>query len=962
MFFTREDILKIQQALLQLGVKDSELPNAEPVTYDDTLSIVQDGKNKQIRIEDFFNQISLWKREDFLNITDRYDEHYIMLLEAINLVPILQRKDGLVITFQDTNGNWRIYQFRGNITEFLNEEKWFDFGTSTSFGEIVATVDNSTGTPNVTVTTSGTNEVKNFTFAFTGLKGEKGLQGEAGPQGPQGIQGQQGIQGLQGPQGPKGDAFTYNDFTEDQLAALKGPKGDKGDRGPKGDGTSINSIRATIDDKIGTPSVKVTSTGDSTAQDIVFEFSSLKGNQGPQGATGETGPQGLTGPRGEKGDKGDNGKSPKIIEGNWWLYDDARGDYYNSGVSVSSDYILTKANVENVLTGNITTHTHDKYAEKSTTLDGYGITNAYTKDEITNTLTNYLTNDSAENTYQPIGTYLTPQSLNEYVNIINKTGAGNAVTDITKSDNIVTVTKGTTFLTSHQDISGKSDITHTHSVMINGVTKTIAATSGTPVDLGTYLTSHQSLAEYIKTADADNKYLGKTEKAVSANSADNAAMVNNHTVDTNVPANAKFTDTEYVIPTLSSAPTSSTLTFTDNGTTRSFKVGYMCRVADSSAEHGYKFYQLYNISGNNAVWGEINGGGIEINEVVSVSLISNQSNSDTALNGVTITVTNTDTGNVISTHQWEGTEIKLKITPVTPVSISVSSVNGYRSPDAKAFTTGVNSTRNVIMQYDTEVVTITLTANNGADMSGQIVTVNNENHTYSSPFSVKIPFGTDYSVSVNRKSGYSTPAAVRYTANQKSRSVTLSYIYIPMGIYIFDTDGNFTKADDWNTANNSKAVGVYVGTENSKFVIAPTYDVEYKEWGGKGTTISGIVTNTDITKAKKDYAGKANTDKIIAKLGKDNAPAAEYCRNYTFKNGKKGYLWSLGEAQDAYKNKAAINAAMKKIGGTAIATDDYYWTSTQYDSDYAWLLHLENGVVDFNSKDDGFYVRAVCSL
>lgn len=126
MFFTREDILKIQKALLQLGVKDSELPSAEPITYDDTLSIVQEGKNKQIGVKDFFNQISLWKREDFLNITDKYDEHYISLREAINLVPILQRKDGLVITFQDVEGNWEIYQFRGNITEFLNEEKWFD--------------------------------------------------------------------------------------------------------------------------------------------------------------------------------------------------------------------------------------------------------------------------------------------------------------------------------------------------------------------------------------------------------------------------------------------------------------------------------------------------------------------------------------------------------------------------------------------------------------------------------------------------------------------------------------------------------------------------------------------------------------------------------------------------------------------------------------------------------------------
>ena len=53
-------------------------------------------------------------------------------------------------------------------------------GAPAGFGEIVATVDNSTGTPNVTVTTSGTNEAKNFTFAFTGLKGEKGDTGSGG--------------------------------------------------------------------------------------------------------------------------------------------------------------------------------------------------------------------------------------------------------------------------------------------------------------------------------------------------------------------------------------------------------------------------------------------------------------------------------------------------------------------------------------------------------------------------------------------------------------------------------------------------------------------------------------------------------------------------------------------------------------------------------------------------------------
>ena len=42
------------------------------------------------------------------------------------------------------------------------------------------------------------------------------------------------IQLQKGEKGDKGDAFTYEDFTPEQLAALKGEKGDKGDAGPQG--------------------------------------------------------------------------------------------------------------------------------------------------------------------------------------------------------------------------------------------------------------------------------------------------------------------------------------------------------------------------------------------------------------------------------------------------------------------------------------------------------------------------------------------------------------------------------------------------------------------------------------------------------------------------------------------------------------------------------------------------------
>ena len=126
MFFTREDILKIQQALFKISVKDSELPNAEPVTPNDIISIVQNGKNKKIKIVDFLEQISFLRDKDIINISNKYDEHYISLSEAINLVPKLQRKEGLFITFQDVNGNWQFYQFRGTLEEFSEEDKWFN--------------------------------------------------------------------------------------------------------------------------------------------------------------------------------------------------------------------------------------------------------------------------------------------------------------------------------------------------------------------------------------------------------------------------------------------------------------------------------------------------------------------------------------------------------------------------------------------------------------------------------------------------------------------------------------------------------------------------------------------------------------------------------------------------------------------------------------------------------------------
>lgn len=115
-----------------------------------------------------------------------------------------------------------------------------------------------------------------------GPKGDTGATGAQGPKGEPGSQGPKGDTGATGPQGPKGDAFTYEDFTTTQLAALKGDKGDTGAMGPQGPKGDKGEPGAT-------------------------------GPQGPKGDTGATGPQG---PKGDKGDTGATGsQGPKGVTG-----------------------------------------------------------------------------------------------------------------------------------------------------------------------------------------------------------------------------------------------------------------------------------------------------------------------------------------------------------------------------------------------------------------------------------------------------------------------------------------------------------------------------------------------------------------------------------------------------------------------------------------------------------------------
>lgn len=212
----------------------------------------------------------------------------------------------------------------------------------------------------------------------------------------------------------------------------------------------------------------------------------VQGAKGETGARGATGPQGATGAQGPQGERGENGKSPIIKNASWWIWDEASGAYKDSGMSVSSQYTLTKGAVEGVLTGDVSSHTHSQYA----------LTSAIP------TKVSDLTNDSG---------FLTNTALNGYVNNVNVTEVtnGNGIASIAKNGKDINVTQGA-FLTAIDGIiaetgeavagKGVTDI----SIRGNKLVKK-TGTFVTPATLGGAIDNYASNKGYLTENNLNEK-------------------------------------------------------------------------------------------------------------------------------------------------------------------------------------------------------------------------------------------------------------------------------------------------------------------------------------------------------------------------------------------------------------------------------------------------------------------------
>ena len=209
---------------------------------------------------------------------------------------------------------------------------------------------------------------------------------------------------------------------------------------------------------------------------------------------------------------------------------------------------------------------------------------------------------------------------------------------------------------------------------------------------------------------------------------------------------------------------------------------------------------------------------------------------------------------------------------------------------------------------------------------------------------------------------------------------------IPTVIYLGDvlcTDGSVMPVKEFLSSGKT-AMGVVLSVdENSGYgraiALTNAYSNSTMRWAYNNSSYYTSIhstTKTTSIEAVMDMDGAKNTNEILrtAKMasGTTNtatyAPAAHYCKFYnhnTYTTGTDSLGWYLpaaGEMQLIYGNRVELNNTLyelnKRDNRNTLLTNNSYWTSTEYNDNYAWYLY-NIGYLTYTSKYASYYARPV---
>ena len=171
----------------------------------------------------------------------------------------------------------------------------------------------------------------------------------------------------------------------------------------------------------------------------------------------------------------------------------------------------------------------------------------------------------------------------------------------------------------------------------------------------------------------------------------------------------------------------------------------------------------------------------------------------------------------------------------------------------------------------------------------------------------------------------------------------------PDGVYLYFGPGCYKPYTPGDVSDEDKARTVGIGYKlGSKAVVVALSDIPGNEDGDVTLTTAKSPDGYDESAyrgwetANADWDGQGNTDRlraagILNPQIDDNLPA-------------QFYVPAMGEMRFIHLFLSEINQALVAVGGSKIAPDWWYWSSTEYSTNSAWTLHLNYGHMYYYTK------------
>lgn len=177
--------------------------------------------------------------------------------------------------------------------------------------------------------------------------------------------------------------------------------------------------------------------------------------------------------------------------------------------------------------------------------------------------------------------------------------------------------------------------------------------------------------------------------------------------------------------------------------------------------------------------------------------------------------------------------------------------------------------------------------------------------------------------------------------------------------------GDFVYGDKtWSTELDSAktCVGVITDVRSKDFDFIGLENLTASFWTNSLGTISDVVTETNESLAMCDFAGKTNSQNIILAKPTEST-AAHKCAAYSTEGFGAGswFLPSCGQWGVAQLNRVKIDTSISATIGSDPLSSGSYWTSTQYNSNDAWIFGWVNGTKRGTTKSNSYTVRPFCT-